>query len=146
MKKFLFLILIFSLQHFVSAQTTPIPVNFLSNDTIGACLENRFVASFNADSLHRISIEPLLNFNGDSVNSCLDSISHPQLFFALDSSSLPVTDQVLDTNTGKWTATITGTGLCTLYYHIYIDCSVIPTGNSTASLTLSQVWLKIIKQ
>ena len=61
------------------------------------------------------------------------------MFFVLDSSSLPVTDQVLDTNTGKWTATITGTGLCTLYYHIYIDCSVIPNGTS-ATLNFSQVW------
>ena len=69
MKKFLFLILLFSFQHFVSAQT--IPVNLVTVDTIGACLENRFVASFNADSSHRISIEPLLDFNGDSVNSCL---------------------------------------------------------------------------
>ncbi len=59
------------------------------------------------------------------------------MFFAFDSASLPVTDQILDTNTGKWTATITGTGLCTLYYHIYIDCSVIPITNT---LTLSQVW------
>ncbi|MFN0190094.1 MAG: hypothetical protein ACKVQV_15450, partial [Bacteroidia bacterium] len=140
MKKFLFLILIFSIQHFVSAQTNPIPVNFLSNDTIGACLENLFVATFIANGSHRIRIKPLLNFNVPSVNSCLDSINHPQVFFALDSSSLTVSDQVLDTSTGKWTATITGTGMCTLYYHIYIDCSVIPTGDSTASITLSQVW------
>ncbi len=138
MKKFLFLILFLGFHLCLQAQAPDtIQVNIVANDTIGACLENQFVASFNADSLHRISIEPLLDFDGDSVNSCLDSINHPQVFLVLDSSSLPVSFQVLDTSTGKWTATITGTGLCTLYYHIYIDCSVILTTNT---LTLSQVW------
>ena len=142
MKKFLSLILFLGFHLSLQAQAPDtIPVNIQAIDTIiGACLENGFEASFYANGPHRISIEPLLKFNGTSVNSCLDSINHPQMFFALDSSSLTVSDQILDTNTGKWTATITGTGLCTLYYHIYIDCSVIPTGNSTASLTLSQVW------
>ncbi|MBK9318801.1 MAG: hypothetical protein IPM91_08255 [Bacteroidetes bacterium] len=46
----------------------------------------------------------------------------------------------MDTNTGRWTATINSTDICTLYYHIYIDCSVIPTSNNTSTLTLSQVW------
>ena len=79
MKKFLSLILFLGFHLSLQAQAPDtIPVNIQAIDTIiGACLENRFVASFNADSLHRISIEPPLNFNGDSVNSCLDSINHP---------------------------------------------------------------------
>jgi hypothetical protein len=138
MKKALFLILFVSFQFYVRADS--IPVNLSANGTIGACLENQFVAIFQTDSLHRLSIEPLLNSNDTTVNSCLDSIYHPQLLFSLDSSSVPVSDQVLDTNTGRWTVTINSTGICTLYYHIYIDCSVIPTSNTTSTLSLSQIW------
>lgn len=141
MKKFLFLILFLGFHLCLQAQAPDtIQVNIIANDTIGACLENSFAATFNANGLHRISINPLLNFGGTTINNCNTSGVHPQLYFSLDSATTTISNMILDTSTGKWTASIDTTGICIIYYHIYIDCSVIPDSSTTSSLFFTQTW------
>lgn len=122
----------------VSAQT--IPVSITEPNSLGACTDNLFKAAFNLTQERRITIALTLNFNGPTVNSCQSAGNPPQVLFVLDSSTVQVTNIDVDTAFGTWTATI-DSGFCELFYHVYIDCSVIPEGSgSSTTLNFFQTW------
>lgn len=112
---------------------------------MGACQLNSYVAKYQGqDSIQEISIASTIINSG--VLTC-----------GLSNGSLVIVDSIQNQNGvtitpiqtftdslyGSWSAKlpfVSDTDSVFIYYHILIDCSVIPTGSSIPSLQLVQTW------
>jgi hypothetical protein len=112
-------------------------------DTAGVCRENLFMAEFTASGVHTIQISSfVLNGNNPVTSSCGQVPVAPNVLIVLntDSTTTTISNITVDTSAGTWTGTLNDTGTVRLAYHIYIDCSVIPSSPGSQSLKLKQVW------
>jgi hypothetical protein len=123
------------------AQQT-VPVNLTPTGTIGACSNNLFTAKFKANGTHRFTVHAYITVNGLPINyySCTAPANAPRIFIAFNSvSGATISSLQTDTIGGTWTANFNYNDTVVLSYHIYVDCSVIPTSTNNPPVNLVQV-------
>lgn len=124
----IFIVIVLAItNHSVYSQDTTV-VDLTAPGTVGACLSNAFSIEFNVTDTQRLSLFTYID--GITDNVC-GSSSPTSVFIVVDSASQNLTNEqtILDSLSTTWTATITDTGTFTMWYHIYIDCSITSTSN-----------------
>ncbi len=144
MKKFLLLLTLFS-SLFTSNAHSQINLILTSPPSVGACQLNSYLGKYQGTGVVQdLSISSFIINSGALTcgisNGSLvivDSIENQ------NGATITPTQTFLDALNGSWSATldtIPTSDSVFIYYHILIDCSVIPTGSSIPSLQLVQLW------
>ncbi|MBK7965005.1 MAG: hypothetical protein IPK10_06765 [Bacteroidetes bacterium] len=144
MKKFLLLLTLFATLY-SQVSLAQIPLTLTTPANVGACQLNSYIAKYQGqDSIQGISIASSI-FNTATL-TC--GISNGSLVIVdsiknLSGANITPIQTSIDSLVGSWSATlpaVSNTDSVFIFYHILIDCSIIPTGTAIPSLQLVQAW------
>ncbi|MBP6511629.1 MAG: T9SS type A sorting domain-containing protein [Bacteroidia bacterium] len=144
MKKFLLLLTLFS-SFFTNVAISQIDLILTTPANVGACQINSYVGQYLGTGVAQdLSIASTI-INNDTLTCgisngslvIVDSIKNQ------NGATITPSQTFTDSTNGSWSATlpiVLISDTVFIYYHIIIDCSVIPTGSSIPSLQLVQTW------
>lgn len=144
MKKILLVFTVFS-SLFTNLTFAQISLTLTTPSDVGACQLNSYIGKYPGRGV----------VQGLSITSSI--LNNDALTCGLSNGSLVVVDSIrkqngdtiiplqtfIDSSNGTWSGTlpfVSNVDTVFIYYHILIDCSVIPTGSVVPSLQLVQSW------
>ncbi len=119
------------------AQNT-ISVAIQQQDTVYPCGENLFFATlaYSGNGSHQINLSARVDIVDRSCNTAGSSAVYIKIDSVLGASNVVI---VNDTAMSQVSFTNTTTPL-TIRYHLYIDCSVLPSTFNVSSISVLQTW------